>query len=357
MNNENIKLRNKRILSYLLKLPKAELHVHMEGFIYPFFLNRLAKKNKIKLPFKNEDQQNDLYKYKSFKDFSSTLLLGVHCLKEPEDFYDLILEIGKNMYRQNIRYAEVTWTPQFYLNLNCSLNSILAAMSVAKEKLITDYNVKLNWIPDIVRSYPQYKNQITDWVISNKSKGIVAMGLAGPEHNFPSHDFKEVFERARINGVPSNPHSGEGTSPQSVWDTLEALKPLRIGHGVSASTDPKLIDHLTRHQIVLEICPTSNIKLGLYKSYQLHPIKFLKEAGCNITINTDDPALFQTTLTNEYYLCHTKCGLSLEDIKFSILQSIQFSYLDEQDKDIFKKECVLEFKRLDNIYSDLFKSQ
>ena len=339
-----------RLERYLKALPKAELHVHMEGSIPPSLLLRLAERNRLKLPFSSAAQCRKLYAYSSFKDFSNMLLLGVYCLRRPVDFYDVILEMGEGLALHNIRYAEITWTPQFYLNRGCALSEILGAMNEARSILATRSGLEIRWIPDIVRSRPEPASAIAEWAASKESRdaGVVALGLGGPETGYPAGNFASQFSYARQCGLPANPHAGEGAGAASIWQTIEQLNPARIGHGVSAIDDQELVAHLVRDALPLEVCPTSNVRLGVCKSYASHPLKRLIDAGCVVSINTDDPVLFQTSLTNEYAVAIRECGLGPDDIKAAILNALRVSYLPDSEKIRMTESFTEKFEELDN---------
>jgi aminodeoxyfutalosine deaminase len=330
---------------YLQSLPKVELHVHMEGSIPPELLLQLALRNKIKLPFSHPDQFYQHCTYRNFRDFANILLLNVHCLRQLEDFFDVIVSMGKTMAQQNTRYAEITWTPQLYLNRGLPLDSILGAMNEARRKVSLRLGVEMRWIPDLVRSYPGPAMTITKWAgsASSQAGGVIALGLGGPEAGHSAIGFSDCFLQARSLGLPANPHAGEGMGPPSVWETIEHLKPSRLGHGVRSVEDPALLEYLARHALPLEVCLTSNIKLGIYNSYAEHPVKRLAEAGCKITLNSDDPVLFQTTLSREYLHAIRDCGLDLPFVKQSILDSLSFSYLDKDRKEAMSKELKEQF--------------
>ena len=336
---------------YLMALPKAELHVHMEGSISPQMLLRLAEKNKLKLPFSSPQQCEKLYTYNSFQDFANILLLGVSCLRKVEDFYEVILDMGTGMAEHNIQYAEITWTPQFYLNRGYSLNDILCAMNEARRILAIRSGLEIRWIPDIVRSRPQPALAIATWASTKEARdaGVVALGLGGPEAGYPASNFSAQFRYAKQAGLCANPHAGEGAGSESIWQTIEELKPSRIGHGISAIDDLKLVSYLVREALPLEVCLTSNIKLGVC-NYDSHPLKQLIDAGCVVTLNTDDPVLFQTTLTREYAVAIQKCGLGIEDIKDLILNALAFSYLANCDKSRMVNSFNMQFEELDTFF-------
>ena len=342
-----------RLSGYIEAMPKAELHLHMEGSLRPELLLRLAGRNKLDIPFTHPDQFRGLYRYRTFKDFSKLLLLGVYCLRRPEDFFDLILDMGETLSVQNIRYAEITWTPQFYLNRQCSLDDILGAMNAARTEAADRWEIELRWIPDLVRSYPGPGRVVARWAAKARQQpdsGVVALGLGGPEAGHPARGFSALFREARALGLPANPHAGEGVGPESVRETIEELRPSRIGHGIRSVEDRALVEHLAQTALPLEVCLTSNVKLGIYTSHAEHPVKHLIEAGCTVILNSDDPVLFQTTLGDEYLHAIRDCGLGLSDIRNSILDAIRSSYLTDSEKAAMAETFGKEFGRLDGVF-------
>lgn len=320
--------------AHLKALPKAELHLHMEGALSPRTLLRLADRNKLRLPFSTPEQFQAHYRYRSFRDFANMLLLGVNCLRRPEDFYDAIVDLSAALHEQNVRYAEVTWTPQFYLNRGFPLDVILEAMDQASLRAKGTSGLQLRWIPDLVRSYPGPADQVTRWASSPgaRAKGVVALGLGGPESGFPASGFAGHFRTARALGLPANPHAGEGEGADSVRETIDQLQPSRIGHGVRASEDAGLVESLAQRALPLEVCLTSNIRLNVYSSYQAHPAKRLLDAGCIVTLNSDDPVLFETTLTDEYLRAIVDGGFTPLDIRRVIFNAVRSSYMADGEK-------------------------
>jgi aminodeoxyfutalosine deaminase len=171
------------IHDYIKKMPKAELHVHMEGSISPETLLLIAESNKISLPFSSPEEIRKLFNFNKFRDFVRIFLMFVHCLRKPEDFSYVIYRMGAEMNRQNIRYAEITWTPQFYLRLNFSLDIILEALNAGRHKAKAEWGVDMRWIPDLVRSIPKPMFQVQQWASNpySRDNGVVALGLGGPE--------------------------------------------------------------------------------------------------------------------------------------------------------------------------------
>lgn len=333
---------------YLYRMPKAELHLHMEGAIAPETLLALAERNRINLPFSSPEQITSLLSFRDFKDFIRIFLMFVGCLRQPRDFSDVIYRIGAEMSRQNIRYAEITWTPQMYLGLGIPLQAILEALNDGRGRSKTEWGVEMRWIPDLVRSVPGPMTRVVDWLCSDaaRDRGIVALGLGGPEDGYPAAPFAAAFDRARAAGLASNPHAGENASSDSVREAIRLLQARRIGHGIRAIEDPELLTTLAERRIALEVCPTSNIRLGVCPSYADHPIRRLVNAGCAVTINSDDPVLFGTTLTDEYRHAIIDCGLTVAEVEQAALNAVASSYLPAEEKHAMRQAFLADFARL-----------
>jgi adenosine deaminase len=232
-----------------------------------------------------------------------------------------------------------------------ALSDVLAGLNEGRAAVLKQYGVQLRWMPDIVRSLPPPDDRVVAWLCGDEARrgGVVALGLGGPEAGHPPEKFQQVFDRARAAGVPANPHAGEAAGPESVWGALKALKAVRIGHGVRAIEDAALVKHLVERRIPLEVCPTSNLRLGIYPSYGEHPLKRLVEAGCVVTINSDDPVLFDTTLTDEYRHALQDCGLTLKQLEAAALNAVTRSYLPDDEKAAMLETCRTKWARLRGI--------
>jgi adenosine deaminase len=335
--------------SYLRAMPKVELHVHLEGSTQPQTLLTLAERNGIKLPVDTVEALRQMYVFRDFGDFLKVYMMIVNCLRTPEDFSELVYQFGADRAQQNIRYSEVTWTPQVYVkDFGLPYEALLEGINDGRARAEREWGVTMRWIPDIIRNVPEHMNDVQAWVCSDVSRegGVVALGLGGMEVGYPPEMFIEPFRRAHEMGVPSNPHSGETAGPESIWGALRALGANRIGHGVRSVEDPVLVQYLVEHQVPLEVCPTSNLCLQVYPSYEAHPLKMLVEAGCIVTVNSDDPPLFNTTLTDEYRHAIQDCGLTVQQLEKTILDGIRVNYLADGDKTALRNEFEAEFARL-----------
>jgi len=331
-------------------LPKAELHVHLEGTVQPATLFELAQKNGVPLPVADVDALESWYTYRDFDHFVEIFTAICRCLQTPDDFARVTAEYGQSMARQNIRYAEVTWSPFTHAGADSDLawENLLAGINAGRERARREFDVEMRWIPDIVRCYPDTADTVVDWLTSPEAQagGVVALGLGGPEVGFPPELFAGAFRRARERGLPGNPHAGETVGPESVWGAIRALEARRLGHGVRAIEDPALVAYLAERQIPLEVNLTSNICLGVYGSYQEHPLRQLVEAGVCVTLNSDDPALFRTTLNDEYRHAVQDCGLTLGQLRQVGLNAVRASYLPEPDKTRLLEAFDTEYARI-----------
>jgi adenosine deaminase len=239
------------LTSHILAMPKAELHIHLEGSVGPETLLTLAENNKLRLPFASVEAVKQLYTYRDFAQFAQTLLLGVKCMRREEDFVLVVERLGAELARQNIRYAEVIWTPQFYLGRPYPLSAVLAALNAGRARVRQQWGVEMRWVPDLVRSVPAPMQVIGRWVSSDEAiaGGTVALGLGGPETGYPAERFEEPFRWARDAGLFANPHAGENAGPSSVRAALEVLKATRIGHGVRVRTKREACGFVQKHLV------------------------------------------------------------------------------------------------------------
>lgn len=326
------------IESYLRVLPKAELHVHLEGAIQPSTVLTLARRNHIDLPAHDETTLRQQFTYRDFDHFIEIFLMVIRCLKTVEDYELIVYEFGAEMARHNVRYAEVTFTPSTHHRFGIAHETYFSGLQRGRARAQADFGVTINWIFNIVRQWidPSLTEPMADYVtsvaIEGKNDGVVALGLAGAEKGAPPERFAPCFERARAAGLHSVPHAGELAGPGSIWGALHALGAERIAHGVRAIEDPALVDYLVNQRIPLDITPTSNVQLGVCSTYEAHPLPQLYAAGASITVSGDDPALFNTTLSDELALLATPFGLDVAPIDQIVLNAVRSSFLPETQR-------------------------
>jgi len=335
---------------FVRAMPKVELHVHLEGSIRPTTLLKLAERNNVELPARTLDQLRDFYRFTNFAHFIDVYSVIVRCLQAPEDFALIVEELGATMAQQNIRYAEVTWTPAPHvLRTGLPFTELLAGVNHGRKSVHSKYGVEMRWITDIVRNqYAQGQDgmETAQMAVAGREHGVVALGLGGLEQGFPPELFTTAFDHARQNGLHSIPHAGEADGPASIWGALRSLHAERIGHGIRAIEDAALIDYLREHQIPLEVCPTSNVCTGIVSHIGAHPIRQLYDAGVYVTVNSDDPPMFNTTLTDEYLALVRDLNFSATEIERLVLNAVRATLLDETTKQNMERAFQAEFAQL-----------
>ncbi|MFM7388997.1 MAG: adenosine deaminase [Vampirovibrionales bacterium] len=301
-------------LEALLQRPKAEVHVHIEGATPPAVFWQMAQKNNVSLPANTLQEWEQFYHFKDFNHFIEVYTLASTCIQRPEDYQALVLGFMASQAEQGIVHSDA------FLSSSLSLGKFCQSEWIAclKEALVLGqqrYGVTVNLIPDISRELPHTQEAVLAFVLEGQRAGVfTGLGLGGIEAEFPPRLFMETFAEARRHGLHVVAHAGEAAGPESVWQALELLHAERIGHGVRCLEDPVLVDYLRDHQIPIEVSPTSNYCTGVVPKGQPHPIHAMVQAGLCITLNSDDPPMFGTTLAGEYALLYQQ-GMSLSALE------------------------------------------
>ena len=333
---------------FIKSMPKIELHVHLEGTIQPFTLLQLSQKNHVQLPFNDLDGITKWLQFSGLEHFFEVYPQVCECVQTTEDIKFITREFLKSQHQQNILYSEVTYTAsnQWYdngISFEDQINAINQARSWAEKKL----GISMGLIIDIPRQLsPQQGVEIAHEVIKYQYLGVIGLGLGGNERDYPPEIFQQAFDLIKGTKIHSVPHAGEMAGPKSIWGALNDLGANRIGHGVRCIEDSVLMDYLRKHQIPLEICPTSNICLGIYDQIQNHPIDKLIKTGLNVSINSDDPVLFNTSLTNEFQQLVKIFGYTHQILEQLTLNSVHGSFLETEQKKQLIRRMRKEFAQL-----------
>ncbi|MBO0726569.1 MAG: adenosine deaminase [Blastocatellia bacterium] len=335
-------------------MPKVELHVHLEGSIRPETLLLLAERNSVTLPAttvaKTAEGLTQWYRFTDFRHFVEIYLAISSCIHSPEDIEFIAREFLRGQASQHILHSEATFTPftHYSSDRRIPFEDQIAALGRAREWAARELKISVGWVLDIVRNVRPIEHGLTvaDWAISGMENGVVALGLGGIEAGNPPELFQEAFARARAAGLPAVPHAGETAGAESVWGALRALKAQRIGHGVRCLEDPELVAELRDRQIPLEVCPTSNVCLGVAHSLDEHPLPRLLDEGLYVTINSDDPPMFNTTLTDEYLRAAQILGRGAESIEQLAINAVRASLLPEASRVEMERRFRDEFARL-----------
>ena len=280
--------------------PKVELHLHLEGAAPPAFIRGLAREKHIDLSGIFDDKGG--YRYHDFWDFLKVYEAATETLKTPEDYHRLTLAVLEESAASGVVYSETFLSPDFCGGRDVGAwKEYLQAIREAADLAESRDGIILRGIVTPIRHFGPEKARETALCAAETAGGwIVGFGLAGDEKMFSPNDFRWSFDAAREAGLRLTCHAGEWGGPQSVRDAIRDLQVERIGHGVRAIEDLALVDEIAEQGIVLEVCPGSNIALGLYKGWRQHPVHALRERGVKVTVSTDDPPFFHTTMANEY---------------------------------------------------------
>lgn len=284
--------------------PKAELHLHLEGSIEPETLHELD-------PSTDVSAFRSLYTYPDFDAFLKVFGAVSKLLRTPADYALATHRLLERLAAQNVQYAEITVSAGVVLWKQQAFPPIFDAIAEAA----ADSPVKVRWILDAVRQFgPEAAMTVAGWAAERRDRGVVAIGIGGSEARGPAEWFGDMFSFARDAGLHLTAHAGETMGPESIWAALN-LGAERVGHGIAAVNDERLLAHLRERDVPLEICLTSNVVTGVVERLEDHPIRRLYDAGVPIVLATDDPAMFQCTLTGEYQLARARFGFSEEELR------------------------------------------
>ena len=306
-------------LAAMKALPKAELHVHLRGAMPLSYLqaqfhrypparaldsapprlrDRMLSHPGIRRLVRSEnplDEAGSLFRSSSFDEFLAAYLFTGYFVRDIDDLRELISVVHRGLREQAVTYAEVTVSVPEYLQQGLVLDDVMAVLGEERPG-----PPRLRWIVDLVRNLgPHAAESLLERLLPLRPPSVVGLTLGGAEHLHPPAPFRRVYEIAREGGLGTTVHAGEALGPESVWDAVRVLKVDRIGHGVRAVEDPSLVRYLAEQRIPLEVCPTSNIRTGVYASMEEHPVRALFEAGVPLSISTDDPTFFGVSLSEE----------------------------------------------------------
>jgi adenosine deaminase/aminodeoxyfutalosine deaminase len=289
---------------FLPDVPKAELHLHLEGSVEPETLYELD-------PSTSVEEYRALYHYTDFDAFLRAFAVIGKRLRTPEDYALITRRLLERLEAQNVRYAEIIVAAGVVLSKGQDFAPIFAALRAAS----AGSTVRVRWILDAVRQFGvEPAMQVAVLAAERVNEGVVALGIGGSEERGPASWFKDVFAFARNAGLHLHAHAGESMGPESIWDALH-LGAERIGHGIAAVRDPALLRHLRERDIPLEICITSNLVTGVVKRIEDHPVRRIFEAGVPIVLNSDDPAMFRCSLAGEYRLAAEQFGFTVAELR------------------------------------------
>lgn len=285
----------------LSSYPKIELHVHLEGAISPQMLLDVAKRNDVALPVRSVAELRDYFRFRDFDHFIAVWYATVTALRTERDFRELVVDYARRAQAQGAVYLEGIFSPCEHVGAGATWDEVFSGFCDGAAQAREEVGVEIRLTPDIARGVDLEMAVATaEAALRYRHRGVVALGLGGPEADYPPELYSRAFEVARAGGLASAPHAGEVAGTESVRGALDVLYADRLRHGVRAVEDPGLVREIAARGVVCDVCVLSNLRLGVVDRLQSHPLPSLLEAGVRCTVNTDDPSFFDCDLVAEH---------------------------------------------------------
>ena len=330
--------------NFVSRLPKAELHLHLEGAVRPETLLELSQ-NKPLIREKVDEwvaaRQAQRFRYGNFREFLLAFKLITLLIETPQDYALAATRLIEWLAEQNVRYAEIIFAAGVVLWKKQPVDAVFEAVAEAAGQAQARTGVHVQWIFDATRHFGiDHVREVMRWAARFRSKGVVGVGIGGDEAGGPAKLFPDIFREARDLGLHSVAHAGEACGPESIRDAIELLGAERIGHGLTAIQDASVMAMLRERRIPLEVCPTSNVSTGLIAQFKDHPLPKFLEAGLVVTLNSDDPAMFGTSLQEEFLTAARCFNLDRETLTGLCRNAVQASFLDDDEKRKLEKQLL-----------------
>ncbi|MFN2529042.1 MAG: adenosine deaminase [Candidatus Baltobacteraceae bacterium] len=318
-------------------LPKAELHVHIEGTFEPELLFQLAKRNGVTLAYPTLEALHEAYRFTDLQSFLNVYYAGMKALVTEADFEDLMVAYLRKAQAQNVRHAEIFFDPQAHTDRGISFQTVIDGLWKGAQRS-EEFGMSAKLIMCFLRDLSaQSAMETLELAIPYRNR-IIGVGLDSAEVGNPPSKFADVFDRARAEGFLTVAHAGEEGPPAYVWEALDLLKVSRVDHGVRSMEDPLLVQRLCRSQIPLTVCPLSNLRLHVVESLADHPLKAMLQAGLRATINSDDPAYFGGYVGQNFTQVSAALSLSADQVITLAKNSFLASFIDDVSKDRYIAE-------------------
>ena len=320
------------IAEFVAGLPKAELHLHIEGTLEPELMFALAARNRVKLPYGSVEEVRAAYAFSNLQDFLDIYYAGAGVLMEARDFYDLSAAYLARAHADNVRHVEIFFDPQTHTERGIAFETVIGGIGGALDDARDRLGITSKVIMCFLRHLDQAAAFRTLEAAMPHRRRIAAVGLDSSERGNPPSKFREVFEAARAAGFPAVAHAGEEGPPEYIWEALDVLEVIRIDHGNAALEDERLVAELVRRRVPLTVCPLSNLALGVVEDMKAHPLKRMLELGLMATVNSDDPAYFGGYVNDNYVAAAEALDLSREDLVLLARNSFEASLLEPSAK-------------------------
>ena len=321
-----------QITEFIKNVPKAELHLHIEGTLEPELMFKLAKKNNISIPYKNVEEVKSAYNFKNLDSFLDIYYQSSKVLIHEEDFFDLTWAYLLKCKEDNIVHTEIFFDPQAHIDRGVSFEVVINGISKALKKANLEFGLSSKIIMCFLRHLDEKSGfDVLNYALKHKDK-IIGVGLDSSEIGNPPKKFQKLFQRSIEEGFLTVAHAGEEGPTEYIWDSINLLKVKRIDHGVQCLKDDKLVEELKKRQIPLTVCPLSNVKLCVFDNLKNHNLKKMLIRGLRVMVNSDDPAYFGGYLNKNLIETQLALDLNLEEVKNLIINSFKSSFLEDNKK-------------------------
>ena len=332
--------------AFIAQLPKVELHLHLEGAVRPETLLELSEK-RCGLREKVEEwiasRRAQHYRYGDFREFLKAFGIISLLIETPRDYALITTRLVEWLAEQNVRYAEIIFAAGVVLWKKQKVDAVFEAVAAAAKEAEASTGVRVKWIFDATRQFGiDHVREVMHWAARYLAQGVVAFGIGGDEAAGPAKQFPDIFREARDLGLHLVAHAGEACGPESIRDAVELLGAERIGHGLTAIRDSSVMALLRERKIPMEVCPSSNVSTGLIARFEDHPLPKMLQAGLVVTLNSDDPAMFGTSLQEEFTQSAHCFHLSRETLTGLCRNAVEASFLDEGEKRILREKLRVE---------------
>ncbi|MEV0999240.1 adenosine deaminase [Nonomuraea sp. NPDC050202] len=321
--------------AFIDALPKVELHVHLVGSASVTTVLELSRRHPDSAVPTTEEELREFYRFVDFPHFARVYRAVNALVREPEDVATLVLGLARDLAPQGARYVELQVTPYAHRMVGMPMREVTEALDLAARRSLTDHGVEMAYIFDIPGEYGEEAAKVTlEHALQEPPAALVGFGIGGIEQERPKYRdiYRSAFSAARAAGLHSVPHGGEMTGPETIWEVIDGYGAERIGHGINCLPDPRLVSHLRDTQLPLDVCPTSNVCTGQVARIEDHPLPRMLEEGLYVTLNSDDPPMFATTLAEEYRVAHRVFGFGKEELAQFARNGVRASYLGEGRK-------------------------
>ncbi|TMR12961.1 adenosine deaminase [Nonomuraea turkmeniaca] len=327
--------------AFIDALPKVELHVHLVGSASVATVLELSRRHPGSGVPTSEEELRRFYTFRDFPHFAQVYRAVNQLVREPEDVATLVLGLARDLAPQGARYAELQVTPYAHHVVGMPMREVTEALDLAARRSLAEHGVEMAYIFDIPGEFGEEAAKITiDHALQEPPAALVGFGIGGIEQERVKYRdaYRSAFSAARTAGLHSVPHGGEMSGPETIWEVIEGYGAERIGHGINCLADPRLVAHLRDTQLPLDVCPTSNVCTGQIARIEDHPLPRLLEEGLFVTLNSDDPPMFATTLADEYRVAANVFGFGKAELAHLAKNGVQASYLAGNRKEALLRE-------------------